>query len=63
MSTLRVIGFVILAAILAAAIGARRWGFPLRAETSAGASAGVDALQKAKVLERLIPAFSRRNAG
>src|SRR5262249_46359881 len=64
MSALKVIGFVILAAILAAAIGAWRWGLPLRAETSAGASAGVDALQKAKVLERLIErTASRSKAG
>lgn len=57
MSALRVISFVILAAILAAAIGAWRWGFPLRAQTSAG----VDALQKAKVLERLIERTSSRS--
>jgi hypothetical protein len=57
MSTLRAISFVILAAILAAAIGAWRSGFPLRAQTSAG----VDALQKAKVLERLIERTASRS--
>ena len=56
MSALKIIGFVILAAILAAAIGAWRWGFPLRAETSDG----VGALQKAKVLERLIERTASR---
>src|SRR6267378_5217256 len=57
MSTLRAISLVILAAILAGAIGAWRSGFPLRAQTSAG----VDALQKAKVLERLIERTASRS--
>ena len=50
MSALKVISFVILAAVLATAIGAWRWGSALQAQTSAG----VQALQKAKVLERLV---------